>query len=275
MRRAIVSCITDNFLGLGAVFLRSLVETGSIPADTSVVLLSCPTYAPLSEHSRDFLSTILPGLRVDQVDTGYLSEDLVRRWHGGQVVSEDTDAALPGKKSVFLKLAILRMTEFDTLLWLDSDMMVLRDISPLFDLPVGLAVVPAGRPDRSFGVEYRAEGPPFNSGLMLLRKPYIGRAWFERAVTLLNERRYTGFQDQSLLNRLWRKEPKLRLPHVYNWKVHPRETPKFHAESLKLAHILHFVGPAKWELAEDEELPLHAAFHARRRAIEAPNTIRP
>lgn len=274
-RAAIVSCITDNFIGLGAAFLQSLVETGSIPKGCDVVLLTCPVYAPLSEENRARLRAILPGLVFETVETGFLSDDLVRRWVGGKVVKANIDAGLPGKRSVYLKLHILRMTRYGAILWLDSDMMALRSIAPLFHLPADLCMVPAGPPGHGFGLDYGPGGRRgFNSGLMLVRERYIAPAWFDRAVALLNEKTHTDVQDQSLLNHMWREEPKLWLPHGYNWKVPKDASPAFHRRAMADALLIHFVAHAKWHLAQDDRsLPLHAHFHALREKAGAPLVI--
>lgn len=272
---AIVSCITDNFIALGGTFLASLLAADPGAADCDILLLTCPRYAPLGEANRALLRRIHPGIRFWEADTGFLSEETVRRWHAGKVVKAGIDAALPGKRSVFLKLLLLVLERHEAAMWLDSDLLVRRPLTGLFRLPARLAMVPAGRPVLDFGVDYGSRGLPFNSGLMVLKRPYLSAAWFGRAVALLEERRHTELQDQSLLNALWAREPKLRLPHLYNWKVRGGDPPAAHALALRHACAVHFVGEAKWELLRPSASPLHVAFHAAREAAGVPLHLEP
>jgi lipopolysaccharide biosynthesis glycosyltransferase len=270
-RRAIVSCVTDNFIGLGAAFLQSLVASGSIPRRTDVLFFTHPLHAPLSEANRALLQRIHPPLRFRAVDAAFLQEDLTLRWKGGQVVKRGVDARLPHKRSVYLKLCLFGLDAYRSVLWLDSDMIVLRSLASVFDLPVGLAVVPAGAPNHEHGLDYGPARHGFNSGFIFLRRPYLAPLWLERAVALLEEREHTIMQDQSLLNHLWREEPILYLPHVYNWKIPEAPSEAFCEEALRIARVLHFAGPSKWSLAKPE--PAHALarrFHEFHAASGAP-----
>ncbi|MBW9090826.1 hypothetical protein JNB91_23730 [Rhizobium wenxiniae] len=270
-RRAVVTCITDNFITLGAVFIASLVENGNLPKtdEVDVVVISDPKFAPLSDDNKDTLFSILPKIRFIEPDTSYLSDDLVKRWDNGVVIKQVTDAELPSKKSVYLKLAILNLTEYDEILWMDSDMLVLKSIFELFSLPTKLAMVRGGKPHHHFGVSYGVQKMGFNSGLMLIKKPYISRNSFNEAVRLLNEKTHTVKQDQSLLNAQWLNEERMYLPHHYNWKMGLLNSDKTWDHAFDHARVLHFDGPCKFKLKEGTtNNKTTAAFHDYLRRYE-------
>ena len=275
-RKAVVSCITDNFLGLGSTFLASLFENGHLGNDTDVVLLTDPVYAPLSNENRDILRRVSARVKFLEPDTSFLSDDLVRRWRGGRQIKKGIDAELPNKRSVYIKLCILRMEQYDSILWLDSDMLVLREINELFALPTALAMVRGGKPHHHFGLRYGVQKMGFNSGMMLVRKPYISEASFQQAVRLLNEKTHTEKQDQSLLNFQWLNEPRMYLPHHYNWKLGLLSTDKEWDHAYDHARILHFDGPCKWKLKEGSRTnKTTEAFHALREKYDMPMVMEP
>lgn len=273
---AVVSCITDNFIGLGATFLASLMENGNLGKGVSVLLLTDPVYAPLSKENRKLLQRICPRVRFLTPDTSFLNEDLVKRWEGGVVVKQHTDQALPSKKSVYLKLCLLRLVEFDTILWLDSDILVARGVKELFYIPASLAMVRGGKPHHHFGLSFGKHSHGFNSGVMLIRKPFISDAVFARSVELLGEKTHTTKQDQSLLNAQWMDEPRLYLPHQYNWKVGLLTTDAEWDDAFENARLIHFDGPCKWKLKDGtRDNKTTAAFHEIREKYAIPMTMEP
>lgn len=268
-KRAIVSCVTDNFIMFGAVLLRSLVVSNSIPDNCNVIFLTNSSYAVLSQKNRDILRAIYSQVQFLEVDASFLSDDLVKRWHNRNVVKIQVDQRLPGKKSVYLKLHILRMLEYSSILWLDSDMMILRGIGGILRLPASLAMVRGGVSQHSFGTDYNKRGG-FNSGLMLLNGDEISQANFKLALKLLEDRHYTIKQDQSLLNELWKNKDKLFIPHVYNWKVPANASLLFHKEAVENARVIHFVADSKWEITKTSKMPLHVAFNNLLMETDAP-----
>lgn len=274
--RAVVSCITDNFIGLGATFLASLMENGKLSADTSIVLLTDPVYAPLSQENRSLLTRICPRLQFLTPDTSFLGDDLTKRWKEGRHVKAATDAELPNKRSVYIKLCTLRLDQFDSILWLDSDMLLVRSVSELFDLPTPLAMVRGGKPHHHFGVTFGQQKMGFNSGMMLIRKPYIGEKSFQASVALLQEKKHTEKQDQSLLNVQWLNEPRMYLPHHYNWKLGLLKTDEDWDHAFDHARVIHFDGPCKWALKDGSRSnKTTTAFHELRERYEIPMIMEP
>ncbi|MBU8547292.1 MULTISPECIES: glycosyltransferase [Roseomonadaceae] len=270
-RRAFVSCVTDNFIGFGGVFLYSLVLSKSIPVNTDVILLTHPLYAPLNDKNRDLLIRIYPSLIFEEANADFLDDDLSKRWSGGKIVKKGIDAGLPNKRSVYLKLCLLRMERYEALMWIDSDFMVLRGVGGVFRLPFSLAMVAAGPSRHSFGVDFGASRAPINSGFMLIKKPHIGMVWFEKAVSLLREKNHTSIQDQSLLQYLWKDSNVFYLPHTYNWKLQENASTAFCKEALQNARAIHFVGTTKWRLLQPSDgNPLYERFHELRQMAGIP-----
>ena len=270
-RSAIVSIVTDNFIDFGKVFLSSLVQSKSIPKGTDVVFLYCPVYAPLSQENMDALQAIYPKLKFTLVDTSFLNGDLIKRWKNGVVVKEEVDARLPEKRSVFLKLAVLELAQYDAVLWLDSDMIILRSVAGLFRTPADIAVVPARASNHAFGFNFsKKDKHDFNSGVMLINRKFLGFACFDEAVELLNQREDTLYQDQSIFNTLWRNQFKFWLPHVYNWKVPVEADAQMHDQIAANGRVVHFVGPSKKQIKRTSPLALHRIYYELLDGVEQP-----
>lgn len=274
--KAVVSCITNNFIGLGATFIASLMENGKLSPDTHIILLTDPVYAPLSDENRAALLAICGRIKFISPDTSFLNDDLVKRWENGKLVKQGIDAELPNKRSVYIKLCALRLVEFDSILWLDSDLFIVRTVSELFDLPASLAMVRGGTPHHHYGVHHGSHKMGFNSGVMLIKKPYIGEKSFQQAVSLLRAKQHTEKQDQSLLNAQWLKEPRTYLPHHYNWKLGLIKTDEEWDHAFEHARVLHFDGPCKWKLKEDSRSnKTTVAFHEMREKYNIPMVMEP
>ncbi len=275
-RQAVVSCITDNFIGLGATFLASLMENGALKRNVDIVMLTDPTYAPLSEANRAMLRGLCPKVRFVEPDTSFLSVDLVKRWENGVVIKQNIDQSLPNKRSVYIKLCILRMTQYDAILWLDSDILVLKGVNELLTLPSALGMVRGVNPHHHFGVTYGRQKKGFNSGVMLVKKPHISESSFQQAVKLLNEKQHTTKQDQSLLNFMWKDEDRMYLPHHYNWKVGLLKTDEEWDHAFEHARVIHFDGPCKWKLKEGtRDNRTTVAFHDIRERHGIPMIMEP
>ena len=277
-RRAIVTTITDNFLGLGATFLHSLVKNLDKPQDYDVILMQDQNAAPLSAENRRLLTNIWPALKVLDIDTsGYLNEETVRRYDkNGVPTREGIDERVPSKKAVYVKLCVLRLSQYDQVLLLDSDLLVLEDFSEIFTLPGDVVCCRAGEDKKDFTVRFSPEGvtgPMFNSGVLMLSKAVRGGDWFDRAAELVLAKRNTPLQDQSVFNMLLRENATMYLPQTYNYKLDFRKD-NFLArgEPLRSAKILHFIGPGKWALADPKHKgqTIYDHYHAVQRQTGAP-----
>lgn len=110
----------------------------------------------------------------------------------------------PGRldlNTVLTKLHIFRLTQYSKLIFLDADVLPIRQLSHLFTLPHEFAAVPdVGWPDI------------FNSGVMVLTP---GEEKFKDLVELLKSKGSWDGGDQGLLNE-WRGDNWHRLSFTYN-----------------------------------------------------------
>ena len=105
-------------------------------------------------------------------------------------------------KNTANKLNIFRLIEYEKIVYLDSDMLVMRNIDWLFDKPHGSAVQDIGqiydRYDVTFGFKMAREYyHNFNSGLLVIN-PSVEE--YGKVMTLLKE--IQGY-DQEIIRELW------------------------------------------------------------------------
>lgn len=281
---AVVTTITDNFVGLGAAFLLSLHEQLAIRDQVDVILLQSPDVAPLSPENRALLAKVCPGLKVLDIDTsGFLNAANMARYNkeGRAVMVRRDRQDIPSKKAAYVKLNVLRLTQHEKVVLMDSDMMVLADFSEVFDLPHDLAAVPTGVADPDFPGEYAAPSARrrgLNTGFVLMSRRVRGAGPFNAAIDFLDLKRNKKLRDQAVLNEIFRSCEKLVLPHAYNHKLHIDDPEMLsNPRTLDVAKIVHFVERSKWGLKDEARAgqAIYDRFHALQRRTGAPFTLEP
>jgi glycogenin glucosyltransferase len=147
--------------------------------------------------------------------------------------------------NVFEKLFIFDLTEFDKIVYIDSDMLVLRNIDTLFDSP-NMSAVAAGRnfPGNEDWID-------LNAGLMVV-EPQAG-LWQE-IVDVLPEACKTGalVSDQTLLHQYYKDWPRAKALHLDEGYNIFADMLDYYAEHLgyrltgkKKIAIVHFIGEIK------------------------------
>jgi len=217
-----------------------------------------------------FLCLTTPNISLDTLIT--LSSYDIKYKRLGFNILNPTDIDRKHRWSnTYSKLHIFNQTEFSKIVYLDADMLVLKNIDELFKKP-HMSAVSAG----SMLIR-RSHWTHLNSGLIVI-KPYrnlfinmlskIGK--IENIKASHNEYKSTG-GDQDFLNEYyknWPKESRLHLDHKYNIFHHYlHEYNKDIGYSLskgkKLVKILHFASHLKpWEITKKN---LH---NEKRTAIE-------
>ena len=97
----------------------------------------------------------------------------------------------PSHRPAFLKLDILRLKGFEKLLYVDSDMLCINDISDLFDLDCDIAMAPS-RSNRA---------GEFNTGLIVLDGRLMDGTLYEQAIAQIHPT--TEYMlDQPILNKV-------------------------------------------------------------------------
>lgn len=168
----------------------------------------------------------------------------------------------PNWNNTFFKLRIFGLTQFDKLIYLDSDMIVAANIDYLFDKP-HMSAVAAGR---GFNPTWRQ----LNSGLMVIEPDRQMMDDLLKLVTdepdpgMLNGQ---GIGDQDIINwyyRTWPENEWLHLPETYNQFVTliPEYLRSGLLDSFADIKVIHFVGKVKpWAYKSREYL------HALARAV--------
>lgn len=162
---------------------------------------------------------------------------------------------LHGNFTPYHRLILPEVVQEARLLYLDSDMQVRRDVSPLFCLEMGskaMGFVVNGRVksalEASFFLSLGAapDDPAFNSGAMLFNLPEWHR---QNCLARILEfcRRHSGqlvAADQTALNALYAKDC-FHLDKSYNMGVFPTGS----AWSIPENGIIHYVGsPKPWDI---------------------------
>lgn len=155
----------------------------------------------------------------------------------------------PHWENTFSKLTVFGMTQFDKIIFLDSDMLVMDNIDELFNKK-NLSAVVAGK---SFpGNENWVD---LNSGVMVI-EPKIGED--SRLIKLMSSiNSLTDMGDQDVIQRAypnWKNMKNLHLSEEYNVFA-PYEPYYINAGKVETVKIVHFVGGKKpWNMNKYEKI---------------------
>jgi lipopolysaccharide biosynthesis glycosyltransferase len=206
----------------------------------------------------------------------------------------------PGQSHMtYCRILLPHLLDVPRLIYLDCDVLVFRDLSPLFDLELSPGKVLAAVPDSETlslaedcqtiadAMGLPAEGAYFNCGVMLMNLDELRKQdFFERAVEFLNRKSAYRFWDQSAINFLLYGQIQA-LPEYWN-----RASWRFDAQQNNdLDCVLHYTTSAPWlggtrgpaqvlfeRLAVDADLPVNrqaADFKKKRRQELFRNALAP
>jgi hypothetical protein len=233
----VASVVTDQFVFGGVAMLASFRQTN--PWFTGdIVILHNKVNAPLSMRSRTFISRAIPDVIFREVDEGPYAP-----------IFDFADNVV--KTPVRLRAAFYILEAFrlpyERVVTLDSDMLVLGDLSYLFGIEDAFAAVRAQEADgRTL--------PYFNTGTMVVTSAAGGAAAFDEMAASLagtTVNRDHGKADQAVLNLFFRNRDRHLLDNRYNFskRLIPagrRDVEAFLAE--RDVRILHFLGEKPWNL---------------------------
>lgn len=141
------------------------------------------------------------------------------------------------------KLYVFSLTDYDKVIFLDSDMMVVRNIDHLFDKPHMSAVVA--------DVFNEPDLRQLNSGMIVIepnKRDFEGlvNLWTSGGIKLANA------GDQDVIRawfKDWENHPELRLPQGYN-VFYSDCYSLVKPEQVESVYIIHFIGPRKpWQIS--------------------------
>jgi lipopolysaccharide biosynthesis glycosyltransferase len=215
----------------------------------------------LNTLNRQLLTQINPSIRFKEVTADFLTEENTRLDKFTHEISTST------RRAPFLKFHIFNLKGYESVIWLDSDMLVLHDFSELFNLPAPLCVIRSGPSCKEpyFGVTV-SKKLKFNSGFLKVSAPFLKSSLYKELSNMVGKRENFVLRDQPLLNKYFGEHEKFFLPHTYNWKLlggeHGWEDDQLAANCAK---IVHFVGSTKWHLLNTKsDLKIAKSFHELR-----------
>ena len=196
MNYAYITVLTsESYLGGVLVLSRSL----------QIVQSKYPLYVLLPSDSDPMLKNVLENYNIPTLFSDPLSDDMMRRESNSQSYWRDT----------LFKLKVFQLTQFDKIICLDSDMLVINNIDHLFQKK-HMSCVAAGRVLHHDWIH-------LNSGIMIIEPSNAAYDGLLRLVdpvctNLINQG--VGFGDQDIISARydeeWTSNPELQLPESYN-----------------------------------------------------------
>lgn len=225
--------VDDGYCPFLAVAIQSMIDNASLENHYSIKVLN----TDISRENKDKISKYKrENISIEFVDLNYYIRKVKDKLYTRDYYS----------KTTYFRLFIPNLyPQYDKVLYLDSDIVILDDIANLFDTDLGDNLVAAAPDDviqfhpvfqtyaeKVVGVaDYRRY---FNAGVLLMNLHQLRRFKFqEKFVYLLDKIKFSVAQDQDYLNRLCKGRVKL-LDRV--WNRMPIEDPKIRAEDVKLVH---------------------------------------
>lgn len=225
--------IDDVYTSFLAVALKSLLDNASKDYNYCIKILHTNV---TEEHKNQIKKYENENVNIEFVDLNYYIEKVQKKLYTRDYYTNTT----------YFRLFLPELyPQYDKVLYLDSDIIVLGDISELYNTEIGTNLVAAAPDDiiqknKVFqdyaelvvGVEdYRNY---FNAGVLLMNLDELRKFKFqEKFLYLLEKFKYSVAQDQDYLNRLC----KGRVTLVSNsWDVMPYVNNEIEPQDIKLIH---------------------------------------
>lgn len=225
---------TDSYLPGVLVLYHSLIKT--LPAHPFLALLtnnlSSETMKTLNSHAIDYL---IMNQNIMNPHDGVDSND---RWY-----------------HTYAKLGIFGLSQYDKVVYLDADMIVLHNIDELFEKP-HMSAVAAGSllPENAHWVQ-------LNSGLMVIEpSDSLFQDMISKIGHIEQAERKDNYSDQGFLHAYypdWPQRTELHLSHVYNMfdclitqhrEQHEFYIEDWHPKGREKIKIIHYIGQKKpWD----------------------------
>ena len=238
MKRCLMSVVSEPFVFGAIAMLTSFQRTNPSFRDPIVIVWNSEN-APLTEFSRRLIAQEVKGVVFHEVDNS--AYEKVFRF------AEEIVRTPKRLRAAFYILEAFRC-DYDYVVALDSDMLVLGDLSALFDLDKPFAAA------RAYDHATDTFLPYFNTGTMVVRRDLPNSVRFEELVDSLNVtevNRNHGKADQAVLNIALRDREKHYISDRYNFSkrlipVTERDPEKFLKS--RDARILHYLGEKPWNV---------------------------
>ena len=225
--------VDDGYCPFLAVAIQSMIDNSSPENHYSIKVLNTDISR---ENKNKILKYKRENISIEFVDLNYYIRKVKDKLYTRDYYS----------KTTYFRLFIPNLyPQYDKVLYLDSDIVILDDIAKLFDTDLGDNLVAAAPDDviqfhpvfqtyaeKVVGVaDYHRY---FNAGVLLMNLHQLRRFKFqEKFVYLLDKIKFSVAQDQDYLNRLCKGRVKLV---DRTWNRMPIEDPKIRTEDVKLVH---------------------------------------
>lgn len=245
-----MTVVSDPFVFGAVVMLKTFLEHNEYYTDPIVILWNREN-APLSDHLQLMMKNEIRNIVFHEVDNSRYD----KIFH----FAEDVIGTPTRLRAAFYILEAFD-SNYDYVVTLDSDMIVLGDLGFLFERSEPFSVV------RAFDHKDARYHPYFNTGTMVIRRDTSDAIGFDAVTAALNVKQIDksqGKADQAVLNIALRDTPKYWLSERYNFSKRrvPEDTlraDKFLAS--KDVRILHFLGEKPWNVkvkeSEQNYIPL-------------------
>lgn len=226
--------VDDGYCPFLAVAIQSMIDNSSPEYTYCIKVLNTDIS---SENKRKISKYEQENVSIEFVDLNYYIQKIKDKLYTRDYYS----------KTTYFRLFIPNLyPQYDKVLYLDSDIVVLDDIAELFHTDMGNDLVAAAPDDviqfnpvfqtyaeKVVGVaDYRRY---FNAGVLLMNLHQLRKFKFqEKFVYLLDKIKFSVAQDQDYLNRLCKGRVKLI---DRTWNRMPIEDPKIKPENVKLVHF--------------------------------------
>lgn len=226
--------VDDTYIPFLSVTLQSIVEKSSDDYHYEIKIL----YAKLSNESKEKISKYEKNnITIEYVDVSEYFEKVKDKLYTRDYFSMTT----------YFRLFIASLyTQYNKAIYLDSDIVVLRDIAELYNIDIGENLVGAVPDDiiqkNEVFQEYveKVVGVSsyknyFNAGVLVMNLEELRNYHFEeKFVYLLGTVKYAAIQDQDYLNRICKGRVKLI---DFGWNIMPSASSnEIQEESIKLIH---------------------------------------
>lgn len=225
--------VDDGYIPYLAVALESLIENASTEYCYSIKVL----YTNIEEENKKkIIKYERENVKIEFVDLNYYIEEVKDKLHTRDYYT----------KSTYFRLFIPNLyPQYDKAIYIDSDIVVLGDISELYNKEIGNNLVAAAPDDviqtietfqeyaeRVVGVsDYRHY---FNAGVLLMNLDEMRKFDFQtKFLYLLETIKFSVAQDQDYLNRLCKGRTKII---EKDWDRMPVTKDEINEENLKIIH---------------------------------------
>lgn len=226
--------VDDTYVPFLSVTLQSIVEKSSTEYHYEIKIL----YAKLSNESKEKISKYTRNnITIEYVDVSEYFEKVKDKLYTRDYFSMTT----------YFRLFIASLyPQYNKAIYLDSDVVVLKDIADLYNIDIGNNLVGAVPDDiiqkNEVFQEYveKVVGVSsyknyFNAGVLVMNLEELRNYRFEeKFVYLLGTVKYAAIQDQDYLNRICKGRVKLI---DFGWNIMPSASAKeIEEENIKLIH---------------------------------------